>query len=955
MDARETHGFGSPAEPGTRTPVAAPAGRGWGLARLDTLLLVAAVAVLVADRIRAAVGRLDPTLEILLINSASLSLGLIAIALLLRAGHAAASRESGRGWRLLALAVTCNVMGALVWAIDGALPGGTSSCPVADAFYLSSYPLMLLGLLSFPARYLHHALHQAQVWLDVGIVLLSGGIVTWTTIIGPALQSSLGDPLAALLLVIYPALDLVILFGVGVALLRGTDADDRLALRLFVVSPILWMIADGLSTATSISGSYDSGGPVDFLYSLSAFFAVVAGFSRSRRGRTVDPATSRVADRAGSELLLVPLLPHVAAGIALVTLYLSGAGGHPGAEFVSAALAATLFAAIVVRQLLATRETIRLRSEEETLRAERRLAALVRNASDLILVLSADTTVRFASSGAGRLLGIPASELVGRRLTEYLDPESAAAAATVAGDLAPGAAASPAEWRVGRSDGQWRVLDVVATNLLSDPDVGGVLLNAHDVTERKDLEQQLSHRAFHDPLTGLANRALLQDRLELALARAARRTSPVALVMLDLDNFKMVNDSLGHLEGDRLLIEVAGRLRSCVRPHDTVARLGGDEFAVLLDDAPDAVDITLITERVTRALRRSMTLGGTDVTVTASIGVALSPDGSDRPETLVRDADSAMYAAKAGGKARTEVFEASMHDAAVRRLELESDLRRAVANDEIDVHFQPIVELDGGRITSVEALARWNHPTRGQIQPESFIPIAEETGLVIELGRNVLARACRAARAWSDAFGPDAPRMNVNLSPRQVADPNLLLHVRTVLDEVGLDPTLLVLEITELALMRDAESTAAQLRGLRELGIGLYVDDFGTGYSSLGYLGRFPITGIKMAKPFVDALRDLVGDEALARAIVSIGETLRLSVVAEGIEEQEQASRLQSLGCREGQGFLYARPATADEVSGLLGASARRRIAADRATGAGRARARARAPGTAAVRIASQA
>jgi diguanylate cyclase (GGDEF)-like protein len=436
------------------------------------------------------------------------------------------------------------------------------------------------------------------------------------------------------------------------------------------------------------------------------------------------------------------------------------------------------------------------------------------------------------------------------------------------------------------------------------------------LTDARNFEDAM-HQAFHDSLTGLPNRALFLDRLELAHARARRSGSPIAVLFMDLDSFKNVNDSLGHAAGDELLVLVAGRLRRWLRPSDTAARFGGDEFAILLEDLDTTNGAQIVAQRVLDSLREPFAIQGQEILVGASIGIASSAHpGSD---DLLRNADLAMYRAKGLGKARFQMFEPGMHVAVLERLELEVDLQRALDRAEMCVHYQPIVELATAQIIGLEALIRWRHPVRGMIQPGDFIPLAEETGQIHRLGQWVLEQAVRDARAWNTGVRAEAPvRVGVNLSARQLQEPTLVGQIAAVLGESGLPPHHLVLEITETVLMQDLEGTVGKLQELKRLGIALSVDDFGTGYSSLQYLRRFPLDSLKIAKSFVDGVGGPSQDAAVARAIIELGTSFQLRVVAEGIEHRDQHVRLMELGCTYGQGFLYARPVPADQVEQLL-------------------------------------
>jgi diguanylate cyclase (GGDEF)-like protein len=437
--------------------------------------------------------------------------------------------------------------------------------------------------------------------------------------------------------------------------------------------------------------------------------------------------------------------------------------------------------------------------------------------------------------------------------------------------------------------------------------------------ERTLFQEQLWHQTFHDPLTGLPNRALMRDRLEVALARAERQAQPVGVLVLDLDNFKIINDSLGHQLGDELLRVVAERISKCLRAGDSAARMGGDEFTVLVEDLSDVSEVTAIAERVVLALRAPIALDGREVFVTASLGIALSSPPHTTADALLRNADLAMYRAKAGGKCRWEVYDVSLETRARERLDIEMDLRRALERDEFRVHYQPIINLGTGNVVEVEALVRWEHPERGRVMPDTFIPIAEETGLIVPLGQWVLEQSCLQARRWHEQFPHQARMvMSVNLSARQFQHPGLVADIERAVRESRLDPALLKLEITESVLMLDVDATVGILRALKALGIQLAIDDFGTGYSSLSYLKRFPIDTLKIDRSFVSGLGEDAQDTAIVRSVVDLAKTLHLSVTGEGIETAAQQRQLTELGCDQGQGFLFARPAEAAALDRML-------------------------------------
>jgi diguanylate cyclase (GGDEF)-like protein/PAS domain S-box-containing protein len=566
-------------------------------------------------------------------------------------------------------------------------------------------------------------------------------------------------------------------------------------------------------------------------------------------------------------------------------------------------------------------ESARRRADLLERRSEDRFRSLVQNSRDVIAVLEPSLAVRYVTPSVTSMLGHDPEELVGTALDALLDPSEPAVADEIR-EAIGGSVDLTRELRLLHADGRLRTVECVFGNLLDDPSVGGVVLTAHDVSERRLLEDKLTHQAFHDALTGLPNRALLADRIEHALKRQQRTSSDVALLFLDLDDFKTINDSLGHAAGDDLLVEIASRLSQNLRAADTAARLGGDEFALLLEEAKGANGATLVAQRVLEAIASPIMLGSNEVQARASIGIVFGQP--DQPSgDLLRNADVAMYRAKQAGGHRFQLFEPEMHEAALTRLELKADLERAFVADELDLHYQPLVDLTTGRIVAFEALLRWKHPVRGFVPPIEFIPLAEETGLINDIGAWVMHRACRQIRFWQvNVPGQSGLAINVNLSARQILQARFGDDVTQALAESGLNPSQLVLEITESTLMEDVEGVSVQLAELRRMGIRLAIDDFGTGFSSLGYLQRFPVDELKIAREFVD---EVVSDPRRARlveAVVALARSLELVTVAEGIEEPEQRQRLLELGCAVGQGYLFSRPLPAAEVPALLAVEA---------------------------------
>lgn len=452
-----------------------------------------------------------------------------------------------------------------------------------------------------------------------------------------------------------------------------------------------------------------------------------------------------------------------------------------------------------------------------------------------------------------------------------------------------------------------------------------LVFQIQNITDRKRAEERLVHDVFHDALTGLPNRALFMDRLKLAAQRARRRRDQLfAVLFIDLDRFKVVNDSFGHQVGDQLLIGIARRLETFVRSTDTIARLGGDEFTILLEDVKDQSEAIRIVERIQNGLSQSFTLGGHELLSTSSIGVALSTTGYDKVDDILRDADTAMYRAKSLGKARHEVFDKETHTQAVNLLLLEKDLEGVTQRGELFLQYQPIVTLDNGRLQGFEALVRWQHPQYGLISPLDFVPIAEETGLISTIGQWVLNEACRQMHQWQEELHFDHSLfVSVNLSSKQLEQPNLIDQVMQGINETGLDPSCLKLEITESVVMKDIETAVSKLRQLRAIGIGLSIDDFGAGYSSLSYLNRLPVNTLKIDRSFVTGITINAENRNIIETIMNLAQNLGMDVIAEGIETIEQLNLLRELRCRAGQGFLFSRPLDANAARSLTTTKAR--------------------------------
>ena len=553
----------------------------------------------------------------------------------------------------------------------------------------------------------------------------------------------------------------------------------------------------------------------------------------------------------------------------------------------------------------------RLTAQQVVDRHERRLLALVQNSADVVLVLESDGTASFASPSSRAVLGRDPEDLVGRGVVAGLGPDTR----PLLGLLAQGRVGDqPVRVQVEHADGRTLVTEGTLTNLLDDPSVAAWVLTLRDVTEQTRLAEQLSHQAFHDALTGLANRALFADRLEHALTRRGR-TQPCAVLFVDLDDFKEVNDAHGHTVGDRLLIAATDRIRGALGPGDTAARLGGDEFAVLLEDTgADAAET--VAHRLLEALAAPVDVGEVRWSVRASIGLAVAAAGTRTGEEVLRDADVAMYWAKEDGKGTVARYDESRHAAALAVIALQHELPRAIEEGELVVHFQPTVTLSSGAITGFEALVRWEHPTLGLLPPSQFVPAAERSGQILALGAWVLRSACAAA---TELQRPDHPvSMAVNVSADQLASPTFIDEVRLALSDSGLPGNLLTLEVTESVVLGDVVAAGEALGALRSLGVSVAIDDFGTGYSSLSYLSRLPVDILKVDKSFIDKIGLEGHTDDITLAILEMSRTMRMVTVAEGVETAEQASWLQDRACGVGQGYFWSRPVPLAQARELL-------------------------------------
>jgi diguanylate cyclase (GGDEF)-like protein/PAS domain S-box-containing protein len=830
------------------------------------------------------------------------------------------------GWVFIGLGVLAWGLGQGAWVDLETFRGDEVPFPsMADLGYLGYVALVPVGLLVLPsaAQTLAGRVRSLLDGLMIGASLI---LIAWIWVICPLLEQGKDSPIALYVSLAYPLGD-VVNITIVVYMLAQQRRHGRTYHQLALVGGgiVAFAISDIGYAYLNLVDAYVSGGVTDIGW-FTGFSLILLAAARSVPPAVVDDEQPLEGQPVGI------LLPYVAVLAALLTTIIWYAKTGQSSVFVAYTRSVLIFL-IIGRQLLTLRENRNLtRTLEarvavrtaELFASEQRFHALVQHSSDVVTVVSPEADVLYQSESVQRVFGYPASMLTGRRLTKLLDPESGMRLAQALRQVAGRPYATTVlELAVRHRDGRTRQAEMTITNLLADPSVGGLVLNARDISERKELQEQLVHEAYHDALTQLANRALFRERV----AEALRNRGPqddVTVLFLDLDGFKEVNDSLGHLAGDQLLVQVADRLRASVRDGDVVARFGGDEFAVLVCSPSESSqsDAEEIARRIVEVLEQPFGSETRDIHVQASIGLAaagmLGDGETDGAEQLMRNADLAMYKAKSAGGGCFASYHPDMLAGLVARLELEADLRIALERGQLKLHYQPTVDLASSEVVGFEALVRWQHPSRGLIAPGEFIPIAEATGLIVPLGRWVLREACRQAVEWSAQAGGRPVKMAVNVSVRQFDRVDLVEVVEGILAETGMPADQLCLEMTESVLMTDTDDNLEQLIRLKALGVTLAIDDFGTGYSSLAYLRRFPVDTLKIDRSFVERLGALTDDTALADTIVQLGKSLGMATVAEGIEEFGQLAALREMGCHFAQGYYFSRPIPAEEAGRLL-------------------------------------
>jgi len=824
---------------------------------------------------------------------------------------------SRRAWFLIGLGSLSWGLGQFIWTIyESFLHREVPFPSLADAGYLGAVPLLAAGLLSFPTSRLSVA-GLLRTVLDGLATASSLLVVSWALILSTIFrgESALGSKL---ILLAYPAGDVVVITIVLSAISRARKGSERQmrSLQLLCVGLSALAISDSGFAYMTASSSYASGNVIDLGW--FAGFAIVAAAALGHHDE-VAMATEDVPASRGA--LLLPYIPVVVAAATSVTLAVRG-----DLDAVVAGATAVLLLLLMLRQVLTLLENVSLtRNLEarvhnrttELLRSEERFRSLVQNSSDVVVILDNEGSIRYVSPSAEKVFGFREG-LTGTSFLDLVDEDHRYGIAELLYQcaLSPGET-TRAELAVMRSDGTRCQTEATVTNLLEDEPVQGLVLNMRDVSDRKVLERELLQLAFSDSLTGLANRARFTERLGVALEHGRYERRRVAVLYMDLDGFKEVNDSLGHSAGDELLVAVADRLRSAVRGADLVARLGGDEFGILLEDLTGEPEALVAAERVRKVLSQPLTIQGRDFIPVASIGVALTDRGDETSEEMLRNADMAMYRAKAAGAGAFERYDEAMHADTIERMRMQADLRQAVGREELRLHYQPIVDLTTGAVQGLEALVRWMHPTMGLVPPSRFVPLAEDNGMIMPIGEWAMRQACMETVQLREATGIDLT-VSVNLSARQFQRSNPVSMVEGALVSSGLSARNLVLEMTESVLMDHGEVTLSTLEQLRHQGVRLAIDDFGTGYSSLSYLHRFPIDILKIDRSFISRLTSDHPNESLAASIVRIADGLQLETVAEGVEDPSQLQYLRHMGCQKAQGFLFAAPARFEDMAEIL-------------------------------------
>ncbi|MGD0809719.1 MAG: EAL domain-containing protein [Acidimicrobiales bacterium] len=823
-------------------------------------------------------------------------------------------------WALLAASCASWAAGQAVWCEYDVVRDLTVPFPsLADAGYLSAVPLFIGGLLTFPsvARRLASRLRSL---LDAAMITGSLLFASWALVLGPTFRDAKDGLFKEVLSMAYPASD-VAMVSLAVIVAISAEKDYRACLGLVMAGIIAFAVADSGFAYFTATNSYGIGNALDGGW-VAGYFVIGLGALSAMRAA---PAGLEDIDSDRVNLTSV-LTPYAIVGLAGVVVMARLAERQSFGLFLPVE-GFLLLVTLTARQILTLLDNVALnkrlvvkvqRGSEELREREERFAALGQHSSDAITIVDTTGTIMFQSPSVERVLGWKAEATAGGCLLDMIKPSDRELWPNlVARLLSDPTAEVTVEWRMRHSDGSWRSLQSVLTNLLNEPSVAGLVLNSRDVTVRKALEEQLRHQAFHDPLTGLANRALFSEHLNNSVHRRRRSGVALGVMFIDLHNFKAVNDLHGHARGDQVLKEVGDRLKTEVRDADVIARLGGDEFAVLLEGPKDEFDPDAVAGRLAESFVRPFGEGDNRLVVQVNIGVAVSGDNAESVSELLRDADLAINAAKAAGAGSYVRFTSALHQQILDRMQIESELRLAVERNELRVHYQPVVKLSSGEIEGVEALIRWAHPVQGMVPPGRFIAVAESSGLIVKIGEWVLRQACGDLQAMTRIAGRPL-RMSVNVSARQLSHPGFEDMVLSALRHANADPAQITLEITESQLIDDMAGKADLLARLRQHGLKIAIDDFGTGYSSLSSLRDMPIDTLKIDKSFIDGIALSRDSARLTQTVIHLAVDLGLGIVAEGAEKLEQVEVLRSLGCDLVQGYFFSRPVPVAELERLL-------------------------------------
>ena len=899
---------------GTAANPWAPA-RGGSRFTLDGVLIWTAVVIWSASVAWLVSGIGDAPTRLAVADLAEPAIDLLAALIALRAVRQLGAGRVRLGWAVVCLALLVYASGDGLFAWFDLMAGGASSPSPADVAYVAYYPIIGAALLLFPSV-ASGPRERLRLSLDSLIVLVGGGIIVWQALLKPALANLDPNPLGAALALGYPIGDLVLLFGMAALTLRRPVGIDPRALVALVGGLALMFVADLGYGGLALAGTYDAQRWPDVGYLSSSLLIAMAGYLQVHAART------RARPEAAGLSPWLQAMPYagLAAGYGTVVVLLPGGVSGDLGGVLFEALVLTLL--VLVRQEVVLRENSRLLAEQTRRELETRFEALTAHAADAIVLVDRRGTVVQAAPAVGRVLGVDATKLVGHPISSLAHSDDTGRVRSMVADVVAGRPmARPVEWRLWDAAGHWRQVETIAADLRDDPSVGQIVLTTRDIGVRKTLEQQLTQLTLHDLLTNLPNLALFHDRLRQALASGQRAGRQTTVLSIGLDGFRRVNEILGHAAGDRLLQECAARLQASVGAADTCARLGGDEFGVLLDGDPLVQDRSLVADRLVAAFRQSIPVGDEPLHLTASLGLATTSQPGTDATSLLQSAQLARSAARDAGGDRAVTFEPGMQQAVLSRIELETELRRAVALGQLVLLYQPIVDLQTGELAGAEALVHWDNPTRGRLGPGSFVRLAEQTGLIDEIGSWVLRTACGEATRWAGLARGPVPRVSINLSTRQVADPQLPWTVQAAMAQAGSAPSWITLELTESLLLQNTAAVLERLHALRALGVAIAIDHFGTGYSSLVSLEESPATHIKIDRWFITPLDDPGRGSGVARAVIDIARALGMSAVAEGVETPTQLERLRELGCQLAQGLLFARPLEAAAMEELVARS----------------------------------